>query len=119
MLGKVTFNNILIRLHIEPEVEKKSKGGIIIPSGLDEESVKGLHYYKEHKIQGDVLQVGELVKICKPGDRVYLSNVGPDLIEDSVYYSVVREHDVIYVIDKEVWDSHLLAVESESSEIKS
>ena len=118
MLGKVTLNNILIKLHIEPEIEKRSKGGIIIPQGLDEESVKNLHYYKEHKIQGDVMQVGPLVgDNIKEGDRVYLSGVGPDLIENSIYYSVVREHDIIYIIKKEDWEKHLLETEEKENSL--
>lgn len=104
MRGKVTQNYVLIRLHIEKEVEKKTIGGIILPSGLDPEETKKLKIYNEHPYQGDVIQVGERVTLCKPGDKVYMNGGMNDLIEDGVYYSILRDGDIIYVITKEEVD---------------
>jgi len=108
MRGKVTFNNILLRLHVEKEVERKTANGIILPSGIEEEDKKKMKIYKEHPFQGDVIQVGDMVKVCKPGDRVYINGGLQDLVEDGVYYSIIREHDVVYVITKEEWEKEQL-----------
>lgn len=104
MRGQVTQNYVLIRLHIEKEVEKKTQSGIILPSGLDADDAKKMRVYKEHPFQGDVIQVGERVTLCKPGDRVYINGGMQDLIEDGVYYSILRDGDIIYVITKEEVD---------------
>ena len=104
MRGKVTQNYVLIRLHIEKEVEKKTIGGIILPSGLEPEDAKKLKIYNEHPFQGDVIQTGDKVTLCKPGDRVYINGGMQDLIEDGVYYSILRDGDIIYVITKEEVD---------------
>lgn len=119
MLGKVTDFNILIRLYIEPEADKKSKGGIILPPNMDDETLKAFKYYRNHKLQGDVVQVGSKVReeLCGVGDRVYLQNIGPDLVEDSIFYSIVRESDIIYVIKKDDWNAHLLTEEEKSNSV--
>ena len=54
MLGQVTFNGIIIRTKKEEKVDKKSKGGIILPDNADEESLKGIDIYKEHPNKGIV-----------------------------------------------------------------
>lgn len=114
MLGHVLANNVLIKLYIEQEVDKKTRGGIIIPQGLDEETQKKMHLYKEHPLQGDVLQIGKDVKNCAVGDRVYLNRTGTDLIEDSTFYAVVGEYDIIYVIDAADWKKKLELDEQKS-----
>lgn len=102
MRGKVVFNGLIIRVSIEKPVEQKTKSGIILPSGLDEDVVKKMRLFKEHPYKGEVIQVGENVKICKPGDMVFLSNEAlTPFIEDGVYYHYIREHEIIYVVDKE------------------
>ena len=40
MRGKVVFNGLIIRVSIEKPVEQKTKSGIILPSGLDEDVVR-------------------------------------------------------------------------------
>ena len=105
MRGKVVFNGLIIRVSIEKPVEQKTKLGIILPSGLDEDVVKKMRLFKEHPYKGEVIQVGENVKICKPGDMVFLSNEAlTPFIEDGVYYHYIREHEIIYVVDKEEVD---------------
>jgi len=104
MLGKVLANNVLVVLHIEQAVDKKTRSGIIIPSGIDEENLKNMKLFKEHPLQGDVVQIGPDVTICKEGDRVYLSRIGAELIENSTYYQVVNAYDILYVITKEDWE---------------
>lgn len=120
MLGQVTFNGVIIRTKKEEKVDKKSKGGIILPDNADEESLKGIDIYKEHPNKGIVVQVGPNVTICKEGDCVYMTNMaGAPLIEGGVYYLHIREHDIAYVVPGEVWDNYLLETESVSTEIKS
>ena len=104
MRGKVIFNGLIIRVSIEKPVEQKTKSGIILPSGLDSEDAKKLKIYREHPFQGDVIQVGSGVKLCKPGDKVYINGGMQDLIEDGVYYHYIREHEIIYVVTKEEVD---------------
>lgn len=105
MRGKVVFNGLIIRVSIEKPVEQKTKSGIILPSGLDEDVVKKMRLFKEHPYKGEVIQVGENVKICKPGDMVFLSNEAlTPFIEDGVYYHYIREHEIIYVVTKEEVD---------------
>ena len=115
MLGKLTFNGIVIRVTGIKPVDKKTKSGIIIPDTVDEETIKKMDLFHEHPFQGVVIQVSESMKqqdnpICKEGDCVYLKDamsVSP-FIEDGVYYSYVREHDIIYVIDKEIYEEYKL-----------
>lgn len=114
MLGKVVNNGILIMLHIEKEADKKTKSGIIIPQGIDEEFQKKMKFFKEHPLQGDVIQVGDQVKICGAGDRVYLNSSGIDIIEDGVYYSLIKDYDVLYVIDSDIWKKKLELDEEKS-----
>ena len=117
MLGKLTFNGIVIRVTGIKPVDKKTKSGIIIPDTVDEETIKKMKMdlFYEYPFQGIVIQVSEAIKkqenpICKEGDCVYLkdeTSVSP-FIEDGVYYSYVREHDIIYVIDKEIYEEYKL-----------
>jgi co-chaperonin GroES (HSP10) len=102
MRGQVTFNGIIIRISIEKPVEQKTKSGIILPSGIEDDVIKKMQLFKEHPYKGEVLQVGSNVTVCKVGDMVLLANEAlSPLIEDSVYYHYIREHEVIYVISKE------------------
>lgn len=116
MLGKVLFNGVLIQAIGEKAVDKKSKGGIILPDNLDEETAKKIEVYREHPNKGIVIQVGPNVTTCKPGDCVYMTSFpGVPLIESGVYYLYIREHDIAYVIDKGVWDSYTLEREEKSN----
>lgn len=102
MRGQITGNRVLYIAHVEPEVDKKTKSGIILPSGIDEETQKKMKLYANHPMQGDVIQVGKDVKICKQGDKIYLPNMGDGvLIEDGVYYNIAYDHSIIYVIPAE------------------
>jgi len=86
---------------MEKPVEQKTKSGIILPSGVDDDMIKKMNLFKEHPYKGEVIQIGENVKICKPGDMVLLANEAlTPLIEDSVYYHYIRESEIIYVINK-------------------
>jgi len=115
MRGRVVFNGIILRISMEKPVEQKTKSGIILPSGVDDDMIKKMNLFKEHPYKGEVIQIGENVKICKPGDMVLLANEAlTPLIEDSVYYHYIREHDVIYVVTKEEVDK--LKMEEMASE---
>ena len=99
MRGRVVFNGIIVRVTVGKPVEKKTKSGIILPEGVDASEIKDM--YSEHPFTAEVIQIGENVKICNVGDYIYLQNPpSTPLIEDSVYYHYIREHEVIYVIDK-------------------
>ena len=105
MRGKVLFNGIVIRITLEKPVEQKTKSGIILPTGLEDDVIKKMQLFKEHPYRGEVIQIGENVKTCEVGDIVLLTNEAlTPLIEDSVYYHYIREHEVIYVITKEEWN---------------
>ena len=102
MRGRVVFNGLIIRISMEKPVEQKTKSGIILPTGVDDDMIKKMNLFKEHPYRGEVIQIGENVKICNVGDVVLLANEAlTPLIEDSVYYHYIREHEIIYVITKE------------------
>jgi co-chaperonin GroES (HSP10) len=105
MRGQVIYNGVIIRVSIEKPVEQKTKSGIILPTGLDEDIVKKMQLFKEHPYKGEVIQVGAHVTACKPGDIVLLASEAlTPFIEDSIYYHYIREHDIIYVITKKEVD---------------
>jgi co-chaperonin GroES (HSP10) len=105
MRGQVLFNGVIIRISMEKPVEQKTKSGIILPTGLEEDVIKKMQLFKEHPYRGEVIQIGSNVTTCKIGDIVLLANEAlTPLIEDSVYYHYIREHEIIYVITKEEWD---------------
>lgn len=109
MRGQVLFNGVIIRISMEKPVEQKTKSGIILPTGLEEDVIKKMQLFKEHPYRGEVIQIGENVKTCNVGDIVLLANEAlTPLIEDSVYYHYIREHEIIYVIKKKDWIEKLI-----------
>lgn len=99
MKGQITFNRILVMPYYAKPT--KTKAGIILPEGLDEDTMKKSALYEEHPFQGEVIQVGPQCSICNPGDIIYIhSNRGEPLIEDKTYYLLLYESDILYVIDK-------------------
>jgi len=97
MKGKITFNRILVMPYYAKAT--KTKAGIILPEGLDEDTMKAQKLYEEHPFQGEVVQVGPQCTICEKGDIVYFSGGnGNVLIENKTYYLLLHEGDVIYVI---------------------
>ena len=81
------------------EEETKTKGGIIIPDSA-----------KEKPFEGEVISVGkgrktEAGKVValdvKAGDRILFSKyAGSDIKVDDVEYLIMREEDVLGVIEK-------------------
>jgi chaperonin GroES len=81
------------------EEEAKTKGGIIIPDSA-----------KEKPYQGEVVAVGKgrktedgkVIKLdVKKGDRILFSKyAGSDIKIDDVEYLIMREEDVLGVIEK-------------------
>ncbi|OPX38477.1 MAG: co-chaperone GroES [Desulfobacteraceae bacterium 4484_190.3] len=81
------------------EVETKTKGGIIIPDSA-----------KEKPFEGEVVAVGKGKKTedgkvialdVKNGDRILFSKyAGSDIKIDDIEYLIMREEDVLGVIDK-------------------
>ncbi|MCD6152813.1 MAG: co-chaperone GroES [Syntrophobacterales bacterium] len=81
------------------EVETKTKGGIIIPDSA-----------KEKPFEGEVVAVGKGKKTedgkvialdVKSGDRILFSKyAGSDIKIDDIEYLIMREEDVLGVIDK-------------------
>ena len=100
MKGQVTFNRILVFPHYAKPT--KTKGGIILPEGIDEDVMKSQKLFEEHPFQGEVVQVGPQCTLCKEGDIVYIQNGrGEPLIENKTYYLLLYESDVLYVIKEE------------------
>jgi co-chaperonin GroES (HSP10) len=100
MKGQITFNRILVFPHYAKPT--KTKAGIILPEGLDDEVMKKQQLFDEHPFQGEVIQVGPQCTICEPGDIVYVQNQrGEPLIENKTYYLLLYESDVMYVIKAE------------------
>jgi len=81
------------------EEETKTKGGIIIPDSA-----------KEKPFEGEVISVGKgrktedgkvVVLDVKAGDRVLFSKyAGSDIKIDDVEYLIMREEDVLGIIEK-------------------
>ena len=81
------------------EEQEKSKGGIIIPDSA-----------KERPLEGDVISVGNgkrledgtLVPLdVKKGDRVLFGKYsGTEIKVDGVYHLILREEEVLGVIEK-------------------
>ena len=81
------------------EVETKTKGGIIIPDSA-----------KEKPFEGEVVAAGKGKKTedgkvialdVKNGDRILFSKyAGSDIKIDDIEYLIMREEDVLGVIDK-------------------
>ncbi|MCX5851703.1 MAG: co-chaperone GroES [Deltaproteobacteria bacterium] len=81
------------------EEEEKTKGGIIIPDSAKEKPMEG----KVIAVgKGKVTEDGKLVKLdVKAGDRVLFTKyAGSDVKIDGVDHLILREDDVLGIIEK-------------------
>jgi chaperonin GroES len=81
------------------EEEEKTKGGIIIPDSAKEKPMEG----KVIAVgKGKITEDGKLVKLdVKAGDRVLFTKyAGSDVKIDGVDHLILREDDVLGIIEK-------------------
>jgi len=79
---------IVIKTHDESTV--KTEGGLI----LGEENREDIRYR-----EGEVIKVGDEVKILKPSDKIYYDRHAGFKVEiDKVLYTVIKEFDVVIVL---------------------
>jgi chaperonin GroES len=81
------------------EEEQKTKGGIIIPDAAKEKPIEGIIVAVG---KGKVATDGKLIKMdLKEGDKVLFNRYGGSEIKiDGEEYLIMREDDVIGVIEK-------------------
>lgn len=93
MAKKLEAVGINVILEVNLNQEKKSEGGLFIPSNAD----------KESKSQATVVTVGEKVTTVKAGDKVIISRTGGEVFElDGKHYYALREEDIFCIIREEV-----------------
>ncbi|HPJ96115.1 MAG TPA: co-chaperone GroES [Syntrophales bacterium] len=81
------------------EEEQKTKGGIIIPDTAKEKPIEGEVIAVG---KGKILEDGKIAKLdVKVGDRVLFSKYGGTEVKiDGVDYLIMREDDILGIIDK-------------------
>ncbi|MDX9746336.1 MAG: co-chaperone GroES [Syntrophales bacterium] len=81
------------------EEEEKTKGGIIIPDTAKEKPIEGEVIAVG---KGKILEDGKVAKLdVKVGDRVLFSKYGGTEVKiDGVDYLIMREDDILGIIDK-------------------
>ena len=81
------------------EEEQKTKGGIIIPDTAKEKPIEGELIAVG---KGKILEDGKIAKLdVKVGDRVLFSKYGGTEVKiDGVDYLIMREDDILGIIDK-------------------
>ena len=81
------------------EEEQKTKGGIIIPDAAKEKPIEGIIVAVG---KGKVATDGKLIKMdIKEGDKVLFNKYGGSEIKiDGEEYLIMREDDIIGVIEK-------------------
>ena len=81
------------------EEEQKTKGGIIIPDTAKEKPVEGEIIAVG---KGKVLEGGKVQKLdVKAGDRILFGKyAGTDIKIDGVEYLIMREDDILGIIEK-------------------
>ena len=81
------------------EEEQKTKGGIIIPDTAKEKPIEGEVVAVG---KGRITEDGKVVKLdVKAGDRVLFSKYGGTEVKiDGVDYLIMREEDILGIIEK-------------------